>query len=141
MRGVAILFALALAAACGRGGVGQAAPDSAPGAAPAAAGVPAGSSTATLAKGLSEAEKARCRTDGGTVQRLGMLRNEACVLPYADAGKSCTDSSQCLGRCQLDMRAPVPEGTVHGLCQPTTNEFGCFKEVRDGKVAFAKCVD
>ena len=65
-----------------------------------------------------------------------------CVLPYADAGKVCTDSDQCMGDCRLADGPSLPSGTTAtGVCQANTSPFGCFANVEDGKVDAALCVD
>lgn len=41
---------------------------------------------------------AQCQAAGGRWQRVCMMGTLACVKPYADAGKACSDGSQCAGR-------------------------------------------
>ncbi len=41
---------------------------------------------------------AQCVAVGGQWQRVCMMGTLACVKPYADAGKVCSDGSQCAGR-------------------------------------------
>ncbi len=46
-----------------------------------------------------EARDVDCQAAGGTLQRLGRLQREQCVIPYADAGKACSRKSDCTGQC------------------------------------------
>jgi hypothetical protein len=67
------------------------------------------------------------------------------VIPYADAGKSCTDKADCLGRCIVrtgeDATAPL-SSAVAGKCEVENPTFGCFAEVREGKIVTPfVCVD
>jgi hypothetical protein len=88
---------------------------------------------------------AACRTAGGTWGPDGMLGRDQCVLPYADAGKRCTDGDQCLGDCRLSEATtssfPRPGAAAVGQCQATTSPFGCFTRVENGKADAALCVD
>lgn len=86
----------------------------------------------------AELAAAECNAQGGEIRRVGMMGSEACVIPFADAGQSCSDASDCEGRCLLSAGAvdPLPEpGTrVGGQCQPTNQPFGCYAEINDGRV-------
>ena len=88
-----------------------------------------------------------------------------CALPATDAGKSCSDSRECQGTCELPDSAygrptatpdaPVPASTrVHLIPAPGTSIVGecsalwseikapnCTAYVADGKVALAGCAD
>jgi len=117
--------AVLLLAACSQVGAGQA--DSSP--------APAPGST------LSESDAAACRAGGGEVAVRGRLQAELCVQPFADAGQSCTDNSQCEGACVTDnMEAPDGE-RVTGQCQADDRPFGCFAEVEQGRPVRGICID
>ncbi len=75
----------------------------------------------------------------GAVEKVCRRQVERCVTPYADAGKQCTDNSQCAGDCLLD-GDPKPEGNV-GACQKDDNPCGCRSPLVAGKVFKAICVD
>lgn len=84
-------------------------------------------------------ERARCEAAGGVVRRDGMRGWQQCIQAYADAGKACTDSDDCLGQCRADLgEAGV---TATGTCQANDSPFGCHAVVEDGKVQPAICVD
>lgn len=95
---------------------------------------------------LSDAERADCIARGGHTATLGMLNGEGCVLPMPDAGKICTDGSQCKGgSCLLDdgkpgFKPPKPGRLVKGQCAATDYGFGCAWRVNKGR-ANGMCVD
>lgn len=95
---------------------------------------------------------AACSARGGEIRRIGRLQAPTCVVRYADAGKRCTDGSQCLGDCraEADMpapptssaapaRTPVP-ATREGRCQADSNPFGCYTRLEGGE-GVTLCVD
>lgn len=90
---------------------------------------------------MSADDRAACQSAGGTVQRRGMLGMEQCVHPYADAGKPCTDSAQCQGKCVGSAGAVSPDKAASGTCQADDKLYGCYAEVKQGKAVNAICVD
>jgi len=85
-------------------------------------------------------DKAQCKIQGGTVQGVGMFATPACVIPYADAGKACSDKSDCLGMCKASHDATVGQEDT-GTCQRTNQDiFGCYNEIKDGVVVAGMCV-
>ncbi len=89
----------------------------------------------------SEAERQACEAAGGEVHRAGILGYDNCILPYADAGKTCSDSSDCLGDCRMTWPGAQPEETVTGTCQINDSPFGCFQTVENGRAGHTLCVD
>lgn len=87
-------------------------------------------------------ERAACEAAGGAIGPVGLLGNEQCIQTYPDAGQSCTDSSDCLGRC-LNAGAWVEIGqtVTTGQCQQTDVGFGCFQVVTAGLAEPGLCVD
>nr|WP_295107539.1 hypothetical protein [uncultured Caulobacter sp.] len=83
---------------------------------------------------------ARCSAKGGSVQPVGKAQIPTCVIPYADAGKVCTDKAQCEGACILEGNIETT-GEVAGQCQKTNRQFGCYAKVVNGKSTGAICVD
>lgn len=79
-----------------------------------------------------------CAAAGGEWGPVGLMRTEACTLKSPDAGKVCSDSSECAGSCWSD---EAPGSKAAGFCQPTNMPFGCHSEVRDGIVQPALCAD
>ena len=76
----------------------------------------------------------------------GLSGNEMCALPFADAGKVCRGSKDCLGACLLDEKQRAgkrvgPKTQVVGKCQPTNYPFGCSTTVEKGRVQSSMCVD
>jgi len=83
---------------------------------------------------------AQCSAKGGSIQPVGKAQIPTCVTPYADAGKACTDKSQCEGNCILEGNIEAT-GDVTGQCQKTNRQFGCYAKVVNGKSTGAICVD
>ena len=67
-----------------------------------------------------------CLEQGGTWGPQGLAQTEMCDLPATDAGKPCTDSSQCQGLC---FASDTPST---GTCSPRTLNFGCHDVMEDG---------
>jgi hypothetical protein len=84
---------------------------------------------------------AQCQSQGGTIQGVGMFATPACVIPYADAGKVCSDRSDCTGLCKTDQDITVGQPAT-GTCQRKIHDnFGCYNEVKGGVVLAGMCVD
>lgn len=88
-------------------------------------------------------ERARCEAAGGTVERAGRAGWERCVQSYPDAGKACSDSTECLGECRVpDDKREIKAGTpVEGVCQAKDVPFGCHAKVEKGVAGPFICVD
>src|SRR3990167_7543000 len=72
------------------------------------------------------AEAAACPAKGGHLARVGKAQALRCIITYADAGKACTDGSQCLGhRCSGDEKDEGSTTPVTGRCVATNDPFGC----------------
>jgi len=95
----------------------------------------------SYSRDMSAADRAACQAEDGTVQRRGMLGMEQCVHAYADAGKQCTDSAQCQGKCVGSAGAVSPDKSASGTCQADDRLYGCYAEVRQGRAVAAICVD
>jgi len=81
-----------------------------------------------------------CAARGGALERVGRAQTLQCVIRFADAGKPCTDGSQCeAGRCHGPMEAP--RENVTGQCQATNTAFGCYTTLTNGRMGPAICVD
>ncbi len=101
-----------------------------------AAAAPAGSTAAPAAD-----VHAACADQGGVIRPLGRLQREQCVVPYADAGKACSASSDCTGQClaTTDISAGA---AARGVCQRDVSEnFGCRQRIDGGVAQGTICVD
>lgn len=96
--------------------------------------------TAQPAAPSAETLASACSARGGSIQPVGKAQIPTCVVPYADAGKACTDKSQCEGSCILEGNLE-PQENVTGACQKTDRQFGCYARVVNGKSTGAICVD
>ncbi|WP_293825217.1 hypothetical protein [uncultured Brevundimonas sp.] len=91
---------------------------------------------------LQSAEAAACATRGGVMKQVGRMQVWRCVTRYADAGNRCTDGDQCQGDCRVEGNAGIAAGTASaGVCQATSDRFGCHATVTDGKVGPTLCID
>jgi len=84
----------------------------------------AASGTPEAVEAYREARDVDCQAAGGTLQRLGRLQREQCVIPYADAGKALAGDAAS-GTCQRD----------------ASQNFGCRQRIDDGKAQGTICVD
>lgn len=93
------------------------------------------------AAAFAEARDVDCRAAGGTLQPLGRLQRVQCVIPYTDAGKTCSGKSDCSGQCLAAGENPVGAPAT-GTCQRDISQnFGCRQRIEDGKAQGTICVD
>ena len=73
------------------------------------------------------------------MQQVGRAQTWRCILDYTDAGKACTDGSQCQGDClATDSEGKTP---AVGQCAADSNTFGCRARIADGVAEPMRCVD
>lgn len=86
-------------------------------------------------------ERARCEAAGGEVRPAGRAQFENCIQTFDDAGESCSDASDCTGRC-LVVGEMVEGGTeVSGQCAADDERFGCYQTITGGVADAGICVD
>ena len=97
----------------------------------------------TPATGAANAiDPATCKARGGEIRPVCRMQKPRCVTRYPDAGKPCSDKSQCHGRCLVDGEQPSKPGDpANGRCEADDDPCGCKLEVKDGKFAGGICVD
>ena len=88
----------------------------------------------------------QCEIAGGSIEKTGITRTERCLVPTQDAGKICRDSAGCEGRCLVEDwegEDPPTVGTrAEGRCEASNLTYGCYAEVRSGRIASGFiCVD
>ena len=90
-----------------------------------------------------EAAAAReCARQGGSMRPVGRMQTVQCVVRYADAGKRCTSGEQCQGDCRAEEGRTFEGGApAAGVCQATSNRFGCYTRVENGRAETTICVD
>ena len=88
----------------------------------------------------AQSADASCAARGGSMQPVGRLQRPTCVVPYADAGKTCSDKADCQGACIAEGNAES-QGAITGQCQKTNVQFGCFAKIVNGKATAAICID
>lgn len=94
------------------------------------------------------AEIKLCKDVGGKIIKSPSLHRDFCQVPYLDAGKVCSDSSECQGTCMTRNINPtyaknlkINPGTMRGFCQKTNISFGCFMEIKLGEKGHILCID
>jgi len=86
-------------------------------------------------------DAASCAAKGGELRPLGRLQRVQCVIPYADAGKTCSTRQDCTGQC-LAIGEVVAGAPAAGTCQRDISEnFGCRQRVDGGVAQGILCVD
>ena len=101
-----------------------------------AACAPASSGPAPAAQSAD----ASCSARGGSMQPVGRMQRQTCVVPYADAGKVCSDNADCLGACIAEGNLEA-QGATTGQCQKSNVQFGCYAKIVGGKATAAICID
>ena len=93
------------------------------------------------AAALTKIDQEQCRAEGGTIRGVGMFGAPACVKPFSDAGKICSDKSECQGLCKA-RESEVVGSLSTGTCQRDTHDiYGCYNKVESGKVVAGICLD
>ncbi|MGO4410030.1 MULTISPECIES: hypothetical protein [unclassified Brevundimonas] len=83
-----------------------------------------------------------CTARGGEMRQVGRMQSWQCVVRYPDAGKRCTDASQCEGDCEIAGNNGIAPGArATGVCQADSNRFGCRTTIKDGKAEATLCID
>jgi hypothetical protein len=100
---------------------------------------PQGAGPQSFSRDMNAADRAACTSAAGRVERRGRMGAELCIHAYADAGKQCTDSAQCQGKCVSGGNPGTPP--VAGQCQADDRLFGCYSEIKGGKSVGAICID
>ena len=83
-----------------------------------------------------------CTARGSKFLQQGKLGCYRCIVSYDDAGKSCQDSTDCQGSCDVGGEY-VATGTTKqiGQCSTDSSAFGCRQTIENGIAGSAICVD
>jgi len=105
-------------------------------------------STTTTTLTAIPKDEASCLALGGRWDRIGMNPRKQCNLPTADAGRVCSDSSDCEGTClagltdsQMNDARAGKSIKITGACTPWRITVGCQARVQSGKVEGILCLD
>ncbi|MCX6695605.1 MAG: hypothetical protein NTU61_04855 [Candidatus Altiarchaeota archaeon] len=88
-----------------------------------------------------------CEALGGIWGRMGLSPSESCNLPTSDAGKTCSDNSECEGMCIAELsplnQARLGKGEyvkAKGKCSERRKNVGCLAMVQEGEVRGMLCM-
>jgi hypothetical protein len=83
-----------------------------------------------------------CTERGGAVSRRP-FGSSFCKIDYPDAGRACTDMTECLGGCTLPnaVSAAPGQGGLKGTCKPSNVLGGCTTYLIRGHAAATECID
>jgi putative hemolysin len=103
----------------------------------------ADTTAAAPAANAEVATAASCTAAGGEMKPLGRLQRVQCVVPYADAGRTCSAKADCSGQCLAQGEAELVAGAkASGVCQRDVSQnFGCRQRIDNGVAQGTICVD
>jgi putative hemolysin len=88
------------------------------------------------------ANPAACAKAGGTLRPVCRMQQPMCVITFADAGKTCSDSADCnSGRCRGEKSDYKTGQPATGQCSATNDPCGCYTRIEDGVALPTICVD
>jgi hypothetical protein len=93
------------------------------------------------AEKLAQIDIEECERNGGYVQGVCMFGIPACIIPFSDAGKPCSDSSECEGLCWNEDWGLRQGDKAAGQCTANAQECKCGVEIRGGVVDGGICED
>ena len=109
---------------------------------PAPAG-PVAEAPAAAPEQIVATDEASCKTQGGDWRPVCRMQQPACITTFPDAGKACTDGSQCAGDCLASAEGGFAAGgsAATGVCASDNDPCGCKQKIEDGKATAAVCAD
>ena len=73
-------------------------------------------------------EQKKCEKQNGTWIVGSAEYGAKCILQYPDAGKECTNSDQCEGKCVTNIISQLGKT---GTCQKNNDNQGCFNAIEN----------
>ncbi|NQZ24038.1 MAG: hypothetical protein HRT53_18580 [Colwellia sp.] len=92
-------------------------------------------------KALNNIDIQTCLGKGGVIKSVCMFAMPYCVQTFIDAGKKCSDSSDCAGDCRLEDDFVNSGTNTSGFCSTNSDPCGCYQRITNGKAEPALCVD
>jgi len=90
---------------------------------------------------LAKIDVLACLNHGGVIKGVCMSGLPTCVQQYLDAGKKCSDSTQCAGECRVEHDFVKKGLPIMGYCSADNDPCGCFQLVKSGIAQATLCVD
>jgi hypothetical protein len=94
------------------------------------------------ATAVASTDPATCHARGGNIRKVGINKDRVCVVKFRDAGKACSNASDCEGKCVAPYTNDLQEGTPRtGRCQSDDHMdgFGCWTEIVGGSTSGGWC--
>ncbi len=83
----------------------------------------------------------QCNEDGGKVVRYKKDRPYSCTKFYSDSGKTCTDATDCKGRCLSTSKSAKKGMTGQtGQCEADNARYGCRQPIKNGVIQGFWCM-
>lgn len=86
-------------------------------------------------------DAAACLAKGGVIRPVCLSQTLQCVIPYPDAGRPCTDRSQCKGECRAVSPRSGQGARAKGVCQANNDPCGCRTLIIKGRIGPSTCAD
>lgn len=100
-----------------------------------------GDSLVANATPVAEKERLDCVGKGGKIRPVCRSGRLMCIVAYADAGKSCTDNSDCTSnKCIAEGDGQIGQ-PASGKCKVANDPCGCTTTVKNGRRSATLCVD
>jgi hypothetical protein len=92
-------------------------------------------------KPVEEQARLECVAKGGKIRPVCRAGRLMCVFAYPDAGKACSNNSDCASnKCVATEPGPIG-APAEGKCKVTNDPCGCTTTVKNGKRSATLCVD
>lgn len=90
---------------------------------------------------LAKIDVLACLNHGGVIKGICMSGLPTCVQQYLDAGKKCSDSTQCAGKCRIEHNFVKKDLPAVGFCSADNDPCGCFQLIKSGIAQAVLCAD
>lgn len=85
----------------------------------------------------------QCVANNGLLKKQGRTQCYYCTIEYADAGKTCADENDCMGKCyRYAEPVPINKPNQTGVCARNNILFGCHQAINNGMATQGMiCID
>ena len=82
-----------------------------------------------------------CKEKGGYIKKVCMRGVSFCIEDHLDAGKQCSDSTECAGDCRIEKKFVKANSESSGFCSINNDPCGCFQSIEKGIAQPILCID